>query len=124
MWSRKRFDIGWLDLIDGLAGCLAARDREKWQARVQQLWSSDGTSLACLSVRSAWDLFLSAARFPPGSEVLMSAVTIPDMATIVRHHGLTPVPLDLDFETMLPGAEQIRSATTPRTKAVLVAHLF
>jgi dTDP-4-amino-4,6-dideoxygalactose transaminase len=124
MWSRKRFDIGWLDMLDGGLGCLACWDRAGAQQAVERLWSSEGDALACLSVRTGWDLLLSAADFPPGSEVLMSAVTIPDMAQIIEHHGLTPVPLDLDPETMLPSPEQIEAAVTLRTKAVLVAHLF
>jgi dTDP-4-amino-4,6-dideoxygalactose transaminase len=124
MWSRKRFDIGWLDLWDGVLGCLTCRDRLGWQARVEELWLAQGDALACLSVRSGWDLLLTAADFPPGSEVLMSAVTIPDMARIVEHHGLVVVPLDLEPETMLPRPEQIAAAVTPRTKAVVIAHLF
>lgn len=124
MWSRKRFDIGWLDLAVGALGCLTCRERLGWQARVEELWSANGEALACLSVRSGWDLLLTAADFPPGSEVLVSAVTIPDMARIVEHHGLVAVPLDLEPETMLPRPEQIVAAVTPRTKAVLIAHLF
>jgi dTDP-4-amino-4,6-dideoxygalactose transaminase len=124
MWSRKRFDIGWLDLLDGLLGCAACWDREEAQARVEQLWSEQHDALACLSVRSGWDLLLTAANFPPGSEVLVSAVTIPDMAKIAELHGLTIVPLDVDPCTMLPKPEQVASAVTERTKAVLIAHLF
>src|SRR4051812_1660573 len=102
MWSRKRFDIGWLDMLYGVTACLAAWDRPRAQAAVEQLWSADGDALACLSVRSGWDLLLSAAEFPKGSEVLISAVTIPDMARIIEYHGLTPIPLDLDPQMMLP----------------------
>lgn len=124
MWSRKRFDIGWLDLIDGLLACAACWDRDRAQSRLERLWSDQDDALACLSVRSGWDLLLTAADLPRGSEVLMSAVTIPDMARIVEHHGLVPVPLDVDVDTMLPTAERIAAAVTPATRAVLIAHLF
>lgn len=32
----------------------------------------------------------------------MSAITIPDMMTIVKKHGLVPVPFDINPETMAP----------------------
>ena len=57
-----------------------------------------------LSVRTALDLLLEAWALPRGSEVLMSAVTIPDMVAIVRHHGLVPVPVDLDMRRLAPTA--------------------
>ncbi|MET9296096.1 DegT/DnrJ/EryC1/StrS family aminotransferase [Streptomyces sp. NPDC003077] len=80
--------------------------------------------LATLSVRSALDLCLTASGLPPGSEVLMSAVTIPDMWQVVREHGLVPVPVDIEPGTLLPRPEQWLAAATPRTKAVIVAHLL
>ena len=54
----------------------------------------------------------------------MSAVTIRDMSRIVEKHGLVPVPLDLDPSTMSPSAETVRRAITPKTRAIVVAHLF
>ena len=44
--------------------------------------------MATLSVRSGLDLMLQALALPRGSEVLMSAVTIADMAAVVAAHGL------------------------------------
>ena len=32
----------------------------------------------------------------------MSAINIPDMIQIVKEHGLVPVPLDLNLDTMEP----------------------
>lgn len=123
MWSRKRIDIGWFDLAAGALACLYAR-RERGQSRLEHAWSPRGDSMACLSVRSGLDLLLEALKLAPGSEVLVSAVTIPDMPRILEAHGLVPVPVDLQAETMAPSAEQLRAAITPQTKAVLVAHLF
>jgi dTDP-4-amino-4,6-dideoxygalactose transaminase len=64
-----------------------------------------------------------AMKWPPGSEILVSAATIKDMVRIVEHHGLVPVPVDLDTH-FVPDAESLRRSITPRTRAVLVAHLF
>ena len=81
-------------------------------------------SLACLSVRSGFDALLGALALPRGSEVLMSAVNIADMARIIEAHGLTPVPVDLDMQTLTVSMASLARAATPCTRAVLVAHLF
>lgn len=99
-------------------------DAERLRLELERAWSQEGDALACLSVRSGWDLFLTSQNWPRGGEVLMSALTIPDMAGIVRHHGLVPVPLDVGADTLAPSAGAIEAAVTPRTRAVLIAHLF
>jgi dTDP-4-amino-4,6-dideoxygalactose transaminase len=81
-------------------------------------------AFVCFSVRSAFDLVLQALALPPGSEVLMSAITHPDMARIVERHGLVAVPVDLDLETLAPRSELLERALTPRTRLLVVAHLF
>ncbi|MFI0258053.1 DegT/DnrJ/EryC1/StrS family aminotransferase [Streptomyces sp. NPDC017056] len=138
MYPPKTFDIGWPDLAYGLAACARDGDAEGAAAAVERRFGAGGTlgtarsaddggvrhCVAALSVRSALDLALSAAALPRGSEVLMSAVTLPDMWRIVTEHGLVPVPVDLDPGTLLPAAGQWEAAATARTKAVVVAHLF
>ncbi|HUG90882.1 MAG TPA: DegT/DnrJ/EryC1/StrS family aminotransferase [Planctomycetaceae bacterium] len=124
MWSRKRLDIRWSDLLAGTAHCLTRWNRAAAQRAVESEFSADGDALCCLSVRSAWDLLLQSLNLAPGDEVLMSALTIPDMARIVEDHGLVPVPLDLEIDTAAPAADAVLRAVTPRTKVVLVAHLF
>ncbi|MFD7664521.1 DegT/DnrJ/EryC1/StrS family aminotransferase [Streptomyces sp. NPDC059788] len=148
MYPPKSFDIGWPDLAYGLAACGRDGDADRWAATVERRFGDGGTKgpesaagsgangwepaagggangcLAALSVRSALDLALAAAALPRGSEVLMSAVTIPDMWRIVVGHGLVPVPVDVDAGTLLPAAAQWAAAATPRTRAVVVAHLF
>lgn len=77
------------------------------------------------SVRSAFDLLLAALALPPGDEVLMTAVTHPDMARIVEAHGLVVVTVDLDPATLAPGPEELeQAAARPRVRALVVAHLF
>lgn len=78
----------------------------------------------CFSVRSAFELLLDALDLDEGSEVLMSAITHPDMARIVERHGLVPVPVDLDLETLQPRADFLERALTSRTRVLVVAHLF
>jgi len=86
--------------------------------------TTDGRAFACLSVRSGLDLLLKALELPPGSEVLVSALTIPDMVRIIEHHGLVAVPIDLHDEDVSPRVELLEKLVTEKTKAILVAQLF
>jgi perosamine synthetase len=124
MWPRKQLDIGWTDLAYGLMQVIAPRARISGRSVVGDNWIPPGEAIVSLSVRSGLDLLLTALRLPPGSEVIMSAVTIPDMARIVEHHKLVPVPVDVDPHTLQPAAEHLERSITPRTRAILVAHLF
>ncbi len=63
-------------------------------------------------------------QWPVGSEIVCSALNIPDMAMVVRQHRLVPVPADLDVERLAPNLELLEQAITPRTKAILIAHLY
>lgn len=75
-------------------------------------------------MRSGFDALLRTLSFPPGSEVLLSAITIRDMPRIFAEHGLVPVPVDLDPRTLAPCPEALARAITSRTRAIVVAHLF
>ena len=123
MWPAKQLDIGWLDLANAAGMCLTRFAPAAEADALEQRWTGQ-SGLACLSVRSGFDLLLSALDLPAGSEILMSAVTIPDMVRIVAHHGLVAVPIDLDLNSLAPQVEKIEAAVTPQTRAMVVAHLF
>ncbi len=124
MWPRKQLDIGWSELAVGLWQCIAPRPQPTTEEVVGAGWISGDESVVSLSVRSGWDLFLAAHQFPPGSEVLTTGVTIPDMIRIIEHHGLASVPVALDVQRLEPSIDDLERAITPRTRAILVAHLF
>ncbi|MEX2317495.1 MAG: DegT/DnrJ/EryC1/StrS family aminotransferase [Pirellulales bacterium] len=124
MWPRKQLDISWLDFAFASAQIFSPAKRLDDDAVAGPGWIPAGEALVSLSVRSAWDLLLSALRLPAGSEIVMSAVTVPDMARIVEHHGLVPVPVDVDPLRLEPVLAELEQAITPRTRAILVAHLF
>ena len=99
-------------------------DRVKTTQELEGLFGGLDTCLACFSVRSALDLFLSVMEFPKGSEVLMTSINIPDMVYIIEHHGLTVVPVDIDLGTLCPQYKDMKQLITPRTVAILSAHIY
>ncbi len=124
MWPRKRLDISWIDLAAAQWACGFSWNRQHLARRIETAWTSSETGLATLSVRSGLRLLLMNADWPAGSEILMSAMTVPDMARIVRQHGYVAVPVELDLETAAPTVESLEQATTTRTRAMIIAHLF
>jgi dTDP-4-amino-4,6-dideoxygalactose transaminase len=124
MWVSKRFDLSWSDLVFAGARCLRSTDRAEVEARVEAMISPAGAALACLSVRSAFDLFLEAHALPRGSDIVFSAMTVADMPRIAREHGLNPVPCDLAPGTAAPGIAELERACKATTRAVVLAHLF
>jgi dTDP-4-amino-4,6-dideoxygalactose transaminase len=120
---RLRLDISLGDLLFGFAACLGAWRRSR-EERVLQAWAGGDDGLACLSVRSAFDLLLQALALQPGDEVAASALTHPDMIRVLETHGLRALPIDLDPETLAPRPDLLERALTKRTRAVLTAHLF
>lgn len=123
MWVRLRLDIGWRDLLCGFVYCILPRARSKAVQCVRRAWGGERDFLVTLSVRSAFDLALRAVRLPPGSEVLLTALTVPDMVRIVEMHGLVPVPVDIDEQGEVIVAS-LKQAITPRSRMIVVAHLF
>lgn len=119
----KTLDIGYRDLWSALLGSVLPISRTRRNSDLESYWSK-GNSICCLSVRSAFDLMLQSLKLPAGSEVLCSAVTIADMAEILKAHQLIPVPIDLDVATLAPLSEALERALGPKTRAVLVVHLF
>jgi perosamine synthetase len=121
---RHRLDIRLRDFAYALLAAAWARGPERLSARVEAGWAPGGQALACRSVRSGFHLLLDSLALPARSEVLVSAVTHPDMVRILEAHGLVAVPVDLDVATLAPRLELAERLVTPRTAAILVAHLF
>ncbi len=123
MIPRGRLDIGWSDFGYGLLACGVPGSRRRMERKVEAI-SAGPDTLVCLSVRSGLDLLLTVMDYPEGSEILVTAVTIRNIVNIIEHHGLVAVPVDMDMETLSVKEESLRSALSPRSKALLVAHLF
>jgi len=67
---------------------------------------------------------LMAAGVGPGDEVITPTFSFFATAGCVVRLGATPVFVDVDPVTLLLGAEDVVSALTPRTRAVIPVHLF
>ena len=124
IWPCKRFDFSWSDWLFAIRRCLKPPRGQDMAARVESLWSVEGDAMACLTVRSAFDLFLRAKRWRPGDEIIFTALTVPDMPRIAREHGLRVVPLDIDPRTAAWDVDALERCIGPRTRAVVLTHLF
>jgi dTDP-3-amino-3,4,6-trideoxy-alpha-D-glucose transaminase len=67
---------------------------------------------------------LRAMRVGPGDEVVVPSFTFYASAEAIPPTGASPVFCDIDPDTYCVTAETVRAALTPRTKAVIVVHLF
>ena len=124
IWPCKRFDFTWADWRFALKACLSPPRRKSVAARIESLWPADHDTIACLTVRSAFDLYLRAKQWDSGDEIIFSALTIPDMPDIARLHGLQPVPLDIDPLTTAWDERALEQLIGPRTRAIVLTHLF
>ncbi|MDE0226094.1 MAG: DegT/DnrJ/EryC1/StrS family aminotransferase [Gammaproteobacteria bacterium] len=124
MWPCKGIDLDWPDWAFALRECLSPSPIQDVASRLERRWSSESDTLACITVRSAFDLYLRAQRWEPGSEVVFSALTVPDMPRIARHHGFRAVPLDLDPGTAAWDEAALERCVGERTRAMVLAHLF
>lgn len=72
----------------------------------------------------ALQIALMALGLKPGDEVITPTFTFIATAEVVALLGLTPVVVDVDWETMNMDLDSVRRAITPRTKAIVPVHLF
>jgi dTDP-4-amino-4,6-dideoxygalactose transaminase len=81
----------------------------------------------CVGVSSgagALQLALSAVGIGPGDEVLVPSFTAVPTASAVVAVGAIPRAIDVDPSTACITTECVEAARTPRTKAVIVVHLY
>lgn len=126
MHPPRRFDFSWADWRFALRACLAPPSWTEASERLRRRWSARGDALAFLSARSAFDLFLrvAGAKWRRGDEIVFTALTIPDMPAIAHRHGFRAVALDIHPRTAAWDAGALAARIGPRTRAVVVAHLF
>ncbi|MEU8796402.1 DegT/DnrJ/EryC1/StrS family aminotransferase [Spirillospora sp. NPDC048819] len=81
-------------------------------------------AVACSSGTSALTLILAAMGVGPGDEVIVPAFGCPPPAATVIDAGARPVFADIDPVRLTVDPAAAESLITPRTKALLAAHMF
>ena len=72
----------------------------------------------------ALQIALMALGLQPGDEVITPTFTFIATAEVVALLGLTPVVVEVDWDTMNISVEAVKKAITPKTKAIVPVHLF
>jgi dTDP-4-amino-4,6-dideoxygalactose transaminase len=80
--------------------------------------------ISCASGTDALLLPLKALDMKPGDEVIAPAFTFFATAGAIHNAGGKPVFADIDPDTFNVSAASIEAAITPRTRAIVVVHLF
>lgn len=78
----------------------------------------------CANGTDALQIALMALELKPGDEVIVPAFTYVASAEVIGLLGLTPVMVDVDYETFNVTVENIKHALSPKTKAIIPVHLF
>ena len=73
---------------------------------------------------AALEVAVQALGIGAGDEVIMPAFTIISCAMAVTKAGAVPVLIDSDMHTWNMKAEEIEAKITPRTKAIMIVHLY
>ncbi len=81
-------------------------------------------AVATTSGTTALHLALAALGISPGDEVIVPSFTWIATANVVLYCGATPVFVDVDPVTFNIDVTSLRSALTPKTRAVIPVHLF
>lgn len=81
-------------------------------------------ALTCTNGTVALHLALLALKVGPGDEVIVPTLTFVATANSVMYVGATPVMVDSEEQTWNMDPAQIEAKITPRTKAIIVVHLY
>ena len=81
----------------------------------------------CIGVANGLDalnLIIKGYGFGPGDEIIAPANTYIASILAISGNGCTPVLVEPNWQTRLIDADLIEAAITPRTKAIMVVHLY
>jgi dTDP-4-amino-4,6-dideoxygalactose transaminase len=87
-------------------------------------WSGSRSATTFFAARVALTAALRALRLRPGDEVLVPGYTCVVVPNAIRFEGLVPICADIELETFGMDLESARRQCTPRTRAVLLHHLY
>ena len=93
----------------------------EFQKRFAQMYGRK-YCIACSSGTAAMHIAIAALQLPPGSEVLLPAITDMGSVTGMLYQGLIPVFADADADTLNLDPDSVRRSITDRTGAIVVVH--
>ena len=83
-----------------------------------------GRVITCANGTDALQIALMGLGLQRGDEVIVPAFTYVATAEVIALLGLTPVLVDVEWDTFNIDPSKIEEAITPRTKAIVPVHLF
>ena len=95
---------------------------EQFETEFAQYIGSDVRAIAVNSATAGLHLALEAVGIGPGDEVITTPYTFTATAEVIRYLGADPVFCDVREDTLNIDPEQIESAITARTKAIIPVH--
>lgn len=108
-------DSGWISS----EGPFVSEFEERFAAKVGRRYG-----IAVTNGTAALEAAMVALDLAPGDEVILPSHTIISCAQAIIRAGAVPVPVDCDPQTWNMTAEQVASALTPRTRGVMIVHIF
>ena len=109
------FRTGWISS----AGRYVDEFEARWAA-----YCGVGHGIAVSNGTTALEVAVEAVGIGQGDEVIMPTFTIISCASAVIRAGGTPVLVDSDPLTWCMRPDQVAAAITPRTKAIMVVHMY
>lgn len=80
--------------------------------------------ITCANGTDALQIALMSLNLKPGDEVIVPAFTYVASAEVIGLLGLTPVMVDVDYDTFNVTVENCKKALSEKTKAIIPVHLF
>lgn len=80
--------------------------------------------IAVCNGTAALEVAVAALGLGPGDEVILPTFTIISCAAAIVRAGATPVVVDSDPRTWNMAVAQVAAAITPRTRAIMVVHIY
>ena len=108
-------DTGWISS----EGPFIARFEEAFAKRVHRKHA-----IAVCNGTAAIDIAIDALGIGPGDEVILPTFTIISCITQIIRAGAKPVLVDSEADSWNMDVSQIEARITPRTKAILVVHIY
>jgi len=108
-------ETGWISS----EGPFVKQFEERFAARVGRQYG-----IAVANGSGALDIAVQALGLGPGDEVILPTFTIISCAAAIVRAGATPVLVDADPVTWNMNVEQVAERISPRTKAIMVVHIY